>query len=102
MKRFVGIVVDGWCSLYLHGCQFGSGRHQSQARSTLLRRSSLLESSAKCTGAATGTTITAGGAMVIAIVGNDARAHTAPRLRTFTRMVITGMTQIEGGKPHAS
>jgi hypothetical protein len=38
--------------------------------------------------------------MAIAIVGNDATAHTASRLRT--RMVITGMTEIEGGKPHAS
>ena len=38
--------------------------------------------------------------MGIAIVGDYATAPTASRLRTFTRMVITGMTQIEGGKPH--
>jgi hypothetical protein len=37
--------------------------------------------------------------MVIAIVGNDG---TAQRLRTFTRLVITEMTQIEGGKPNVS
>lgn len=38
--------------------------------------------------------------MVIAIVGDDAPAHTASRLRVSARMVITGMTQIEGGKPY--
>jgi len=63
----------------------------------LLRRSSLLESSAKCTGAATGTA-TARGIMVTATAGNDATAHTGVAIAN--RMVITGMTQIEGGSPN--